>query len=290
MTDQASALRKKLASIDTNENNPITIGVISGKGGVGKSNISLNFSIALAKYGKKVLLFDMDIGMGNIDILLGITTHHSISDLFNSNLSITDLLVKGPEGIDYIAGGNGLSSLFKLSESNSEYLTQQLQLILNQYDYVMFDMGAGMSEENVKFLMAMDEIFVITTPEPTSITDAYSAMKYLCMFDHSIPFNLLVNRAQSEAEGIQTFKRLKQVVSKFLSKEISLLGVLSDDKTVPKAVSHQVPFILYSPKAMVSKSLYEMMTRYVDKTNDVTSNNQSFISKLQRFLTFKKLN
>lgn len=286
MIDQASALRKKLASMNNEQDQPKTIAVISGKGGVGKSNLSLNFSIALSKFGKKVLLFDMDIGMGNIDILMGITAHHTIVDLFENNLSIKDLLIKGPEGIDYIAGGNGLPILFKLDEKKSEYLIDQLQLILNNYDYVIFDMGAGMTEENVKFLMAMHEIFVITTPEPTSITDAYSAMKYICLFDQTIPLYLLVNRSESESEGLQTLKRLKQAVMQFLVKEVGILGVLLNDKTVQKAVSHQEPFLLYAPKSGISKSLLEICKNYLEKNKEHNhdKNQQiSFISKLQRF-------
>nr|WP_309099363.1 MinD/ParA family protein [Fredinandcohnia onubensis] len=284
MIDQATALRNKLGSMNNEQDQPKTIAVISGKGGVGKSNFSLNFSIALSQFGKKALLFDMDIGMGNIDILMGITAHHTIVDLFEKNLSITDLLIRGPEGIDYIAGGNGLSSLFKLDENKSQYLIDQLQSVLHDYDYIIFDMGAGMSEESVKFLMAMDEIFVITTPEPTSITDAYSVIKYICLFDQSIPMYLIVNRADNESEGMQTLKRLKQAVLQFLIKEIRLLGVLHDDKTVQKAVSHQEPFILYAPKAVISKNLLDICKSYLgSEKNQEKNQHTSFISKLQRF-------
>ncbi|MEH7385749.1 MinD/ParA family protein [Bacillus sp. JJ1521] len=286
MIDQAAVLRKKLASMNNEQDQPKTIAVISGKGGVGKSNLSLNFSIALSQFGKKVLLFDMDIGMGNIDILMGIAAHHTIVDLFEKSLTIKDLLIKGPVGIDYIAGGNGLPNLFKLDEKKSEYLIDQLQLVLNDYDYVIFDMGAGMNEENVKFLMAMDEIFVITTPEPTAITDAYSAMKYICMFDQSIPLYLIVNRAENESEGMQTLKRLKQAVLQFLVKEVRVLGVLLDDKTVQKSVSHQEPFLLYAPKAVISKNLLDICRNYLDKNNEqlhIKNQHSSFISKLQRF-------
>ncbi|WP_099363000.1 MinD/ParA family protein [Fredinandcohnia onubensis] len=284
MIDQATALRNKLGSMNNEQDQPKTIAVISGKGGVGKSNFSLNFSIALSQFGKKALLFDMDIGMGNIDILMGITAHHTIVDLFEKKLSITDLLIKGPDGIDYIAGGNGLSSLFKLDESKSQYLIDQLQSVLHDYDYIIFDMGAGMSEESVKFLMAMDEIFVITTPEPTSITDAYSVIKYICLFDQSIPMYLIVNRADNESEGMQTLKRLKQAVLQFLIKEIKLLGVLLDDKTVQKAVSHQEPFLLYAPKAVISKNLLDICKSYLgSEKNQEKNQHTSFISKLQRF-------
>ncbi|THE14487.1 MinD/ParA family protein [Bacillus timonensis] len=286
MIDQAAALRRKLAMMNNKRDQTKAIAVISGKGGVGKSNVSLNFSIALSRFGKKVLLFDMDIGMGNIDILMGITAHHTIVDLFEKNLTIKELLIKGPEGIDYIAGGNGLPNLFKLDEKKSEYLMEQLQFILNEYDYVIFDMGAGMTEENVKFLLAMDEIFVITTSEPTAITDAYSAMKYICLFDQSIPLYLVVNRAENEAEGMQTLKRVKQVVLQFLVKEVNLLGVLPDDKAVQKAVSHQEPFLLYAPKALISKNLLDICKKYLDENNEQSqekNQDTSFISKLQRF-------
>src|SRR5690606_4335696 len=285
MMDQAEVLRKKLAS-KNNQNQPKTIAVISGKGGVGKSNLSLNFSIALSQFEKKVLLFDMDIGMGNIDLLMGITARHTIVDLFENNLSINDIIMKGPKGIDYIAGGSGLPTLFKLDNKKSDYLINQLQVLLTDYDYVIFDMGAGMTEENVKFLLAMDEIFVILTPEPTSITDAYSAMKYICMFDQSIPMYLLVNRAEKETSGIQTSKRLKQAALQFLIKEVAILGVVLDDNTVQKTVIHQEPFLLYAPNAGVSKSLMEICKKYLEIRNEqhINKNQQSsFISKLQRF-------
>ncbi|MCH1623765.1 MinD/ParA family protein [Fredinandcohnia quinoae] len=288
MTDQAEALRRKLESLSINRNTAKTIAVLSGKGGVGKSNISLNFSIALSMRGKRVLLFDMDFGMGNIEILMGTSTKYSIVDMFEKDVTLTDMIIRGPEGIDYIAGGTGLSSLFRLDEDKSALLFNQLQLIMDKYDFVIFDMGAGMTEDVINFLMSVDEVFIVTTPEPTSITDAYSAMKLICMSDNSVPLFLIVNRAQSELEGIAASKRIQQVTRQFLRKEINVMGILIDDKNVQKAVSHQVPFILYAPKAQISKMIESIVNNYVTNLSMKDKNSFSFISKLQRFFGRRK--
>ncbi|MCA1030090.1 MinD/ParA family protein [Bacillus timonensis] len=287
MIDQAENLRNLLESKKNGEKEAKTIAVISGKGGVGKSNISLNFSIALSKRGHKVLLFDMDIGMGNIDILLGASSNKTIVDLFDPDTSIIDLIKKGPENLSYIAGGTGLSHLFRLDEEKSKYFVEQLKSIMHSYDFIIFDMGAGISEESLQFLLTVDEIFVVTTPEPTSITDAYSAMKYISSTEKSIPFYLIINRVKSEKEGIATINRLQHAVRQFLHLDSIQLGMLADDKNVSSAVNHQTPFILYAPKSMVSKSLDEMTNRYVTERNMESLNTGSFITKLRKLFVLK---
>ncbi|MBA2870823.1 flagellar biosynthesis protein FlhG [Anoxybacillus calidus] len=262
------------------------IAVISGKGGVGKSNFSLNFSLMLLKRGFNVLLFDMDIGMGNIDILLGQSSHVSIIDMFNNGLSIRDLIKKGPENLSFIAGGTGLTKVFTMDQQKLDYFIDQLQSVSQEYDYMIFDMGAGISEDRLQLLMAVHEIFVITTPEPTSITDAYAAMKYIHMLEKNIPFYLVVNRAQTDKEGRETLIRLTNAMKQFLGKEIIKLGMLPEDRAVSKAVARQMPFLLLDPATKVSRAIVEITDRYLSKNTDaeITTHSFNFFTKLRRFL------
>lgn len=285
MNDQAERLREKFQMFSSDKH-PRTLAVVSGKGGVGKSNFSLNFSISLAKKGHSVLLFDMDIGMGNIDILAGSPSEYSIVDFFENNLPLKNIITSGPCGIDYIAGGSGLAHLVNVSEQLFEKFSSELSLLLNKYEYVIFDMGAGISEDALKFILSVDEIVVLTTPEPTSITDAYAAMKFIHFHNAILPFYLVVNRVQTEKEGKETLTRIRKVLRNFLGKESTSLGMLPDDKAVQQAVRKQIPFVIYNEKSSASKSLLEITDRYCKQQfSEIDSSNPfQFVSKLRRFL------
>ncbi|MBS4189249.1 MinD/ParA family protein [Bacillus sp. FJAT-49705] len=285
MKDQAEDLRIKLKRL-ASKKNPKTLAVVSGKGGVGKSNISLNFSISLSQKGFSVLLFDMDVGMGNLDILMGKTSVYSIVDFFNGTVTLKDTIMNGPAGIKYIAGGSGLSQLVKLEEEIIEKYTIELSQLIQDYDYVIFDMGAGVTNESIKFILSVQEIIAITTPEPTAITDAYSILKHIHLMDSSIPFYVVINRVQSEKEGIQTFSRISKVLNSFLGRDSYFLGVVPDDRSIQQAVRRQIPFILNNNKSPASKSLSEMTERYMKKhfSGTTESNAFPFISKLKKLL------
>lgn len=261
MNDQAERLRKKVEGY-RNEAKAKTLAVISGKGGVGKSNFSLNFAISLAHTGKKILLFDMDIGMGNIDILMGQNSQYSIVDFFENGQSLTDILTVGPEQISYITGGTGLSNLFTLDEKKFSRFMEEFNELLNRYDYIIFDMGAGITEDSAKFLLCVDELFVIVTPEPTAIMDAYSIMKYLNSINNELPYFLVCNRVFSQKEGKETASRMQNALKKFLNKEVTVLGYLPDDRVVTAAVSKQIPFVLFEPKADISQAMVNLASRY----------------------------
>ncbi|MBB5323655.1 flagellar biosynthesis protein FlhG [Anoxybacillus tepidamans] len=286
MRDQAESLRLRLSRMNKGTETK-AIAVISGKGGVGKSNFSLNFALTLSKRGFHVLLFDMDIGMGNIDILLGQSSHTTIIDLFHRHISIHELIKKGPSNLSFIAGGTGLTNIFTMDHKKVDYFLEQLQSISEQYDYLIFDMGAGISEDRLQLLMAVHEIFVITTPEPTSITDAYATMKYIHMQEKGIPFYLIVNRAQTDQEGRETLHRLKNAMKQFLGKEVTKLGVLPEDRTVSKAVTRQTPFLLFDPTTKISRAMVELTDRYLaNRTIDESSTSRpvNFFAKLRQFL------
>lgn len=262
MRDQAESLRLRLNR--RNEQSATkAIAITSGKGGVGKSNVSLNFSIMLSKRGFRVLLLDMDIGMGNIDILLGQSSHATIIDLFYERFSLYELIKNGPENISFIAGGTGLANIFTMDEEKVDFFLTQLQLVSEQYDYLIFDMGAGISEDRLRLLKAVHEIFIVTTPEPTAMTDAYAMMKYVHMQEKNIPFYVIVNRAQTDQEGRDTLRRLKSVAKQFLNKDIIPLGVLPEDRSVYKAVVRQTPFLLFDPASKISRAMYMLTDRYL---------------------------
>jgi len=285
MNDQAAVLREKVLKKHQNSlRNCKTLAVLSGKGGVGKSNLSLNLSLALTKQKQRVLLFDMDIGMGNIDILIGQTASYTMVDLLEKKLSIQQIIKKGPQNLAYVAGGTGISSVFEWSPSDLVHLIQELNSLTNQYDYMIFDMGAGMSESVLKFLKAVDEMIVVTTPEPTSITDAYAAIKLAASYSVSAPVRLIINKTLSDKEGNETYERFNRAVQQFLNISISLLGIVPNDQAVQKAVNRQIPFLLQNPASKASISLIEMVNILIPQDNRITAKNEGmFIRRLKRF-------
>ncbi|MEH7344865.1 MinD/ParA family protein [Bacillus sp. JJ1532] len=285
MKDQAEELRLRLRANKLRKN-PRTLAVVSGKGGVGKSNFSLNFAISLTKKGFAVLLFDMDLGMGNLDILMGTSSEYSIVDYFEGRVSLKQAIMHGPEGLKYIAGGSGLSHIVHLDENRVEHFTQELTVLFGEYDYVIFDMGAGITNESIKFILSAQEIVCITTSEPTAITDAYSMLKHIHLVDSSIPYYIVINRVESEKEGQITYNRISKVLQNFLGRESFYLGMLPDDRAIQQAVRRQTPFILNNEKSPASKSIIEIAERYKDRhfQDKQSVNGFPFITKLKRFL------
>jgi flagellar biosynthesis protein FlhG len=285
MNDQAERLRNKL-KLQNSTVQPRTLAVVSGKGGVGKSNFSLNFAISIAEKGHSVLLIDMDIGMGNIDILMGLSSTYSIADFFTNSVPLNEIITEISGGIHYISGGSGLSQLIKIESDSFTYFTEQFTEILNRYEYVILDMGAGISEDSLRFILSVDDVLIMTTPEPTSITDAYAAMKYITLKSEDTPFYVIVNRVHSEGEGKTTFNRLSKVMKQFLKKDIVLLGMIPDDKTIPQAVRKQIPFTQLNGKAPASKALNVLTDKYCQRELEKEHHNskQHFVTKLKRLL------
>ncbi|MFD6207223.1 MinD/ParA family protein [Peribacillus sp. NPDC060253] len=288
MNDQAENLRRRLEARH-NQSMARTIAVLSGKGGVGKSNFSLNFSIALSKRGKRVLVFDMDIGMGNIDILIGQHSPLSIIDFFENDCCLKDIITEGPGNISIITGGTGLTNLFSLDEESYTRFNEEFISLLANYDYILFDMGAGITQDSIKFILCVDELFVITTPEPTSIMDAYSAMKYIHSVNKGIPLFLVCNRVFTSKDGKETIERLQNALVKFLGLETVALGYLPDDRTVSRAVTKQIPFILFDSKANVSKAIVDIASRYVNHSfeGEVTLQKSDFLRNMKRYFLGK---
>lgn len=282
MRDQAEKLRLRM--LESQGALGRSIAVVSGKGGVGKSNFTTNFATLLAESGKKVVILDMDIGMGNIHILIGKTVKYSLKDYLDGNLAIQDVMFEGPGGLHYISGGSGMATIMEWSGKTFERLIEGFELLQKEYDYVLFDMGAGVANWSLDLLTSLDEIIVISTAEPTSIMDAYSMMKYIHMKDEHKTFYLLCNRAFNIEEGQDTIHRLKTVMERFLSKEVVVLGSLPEDGVVRKAVRQQKPFTLLYPDAPISKTMRKIVNRFLHhQTEEIHSavKTNNFLSKLK---------
>lgn len=277
MYDQAAKLR---ASVKRNAL-ARTIAVASGKGGVGKSNVALNFSLALGKLGKSVLLIDLDLGMGNIEILLGISAKRSFVDMIQNRLRMEEIVETGPDDLDFIAAGAAMDEFFRMDGGGFAHFQQEFERAQQRYDFVILDMGAGLTEESAGFILAADESIIVTTTEPTSMMDAYALIKHIKSMNADLPMNLLVNRAMDRQEGQDTADRMKEVVQTFLHAEILLLGILPEDKQIPKSVKMQEPFI-NQKDSKAGAIMNQLASDYLKPAEGMTAKGRtSFIGKLK---------
>ncbi|MBD7915310.1 MinD/ParA family protein [Clostridium sp. Sa3CUN1] len=269
MLDQAESLRK-LANgemLFENHNKARIITITSGKGGVGKSNIVVNLAINLVKKGKKVLIFDADIGMGNDDVLMGIYPKHNVLDLVNGRLLIEDVIVEGPEGVKLLPGGSGLNNIEDLQQNQRDLFLRKIEM-LEGFDYIFIDTGAGISRSVLAFIACSDEVILITTPEPTSLTDGYSLLKAVNHFKIKNKANIIVNKALDKNEGEKTFLKFKSAVNKFLSLDVIFLGQVYEDRKLVMSVRNQLPFIIGYPKCDASKCIEDITKSLIDSKRE----------------------
>lgn len=227
MSDQAEILRSR---IQQQKKQAKTIAFASGKGGVGKSNTALNFALELQQNNQSVLLLDLDVGMGNIDILLGNNSTYSFAHFFTDLLPIHGIIESGPKGLSYVAGGANLAELIDVDEQYLEHFFSEYNELVFEYDYILFDLGAGVTATTMAFILSADECFIVTTPEPTAITDAYSVVKQIVLKNAHLPIHLLMNRCPSIKEGNEYIQRFVQVVNRFLEKDMRSASILLEDK------------------------------------------------------------
>ncbi|CAM4276780.1 flagellar biosynthesis protein FlhG [Paenibacillus endophyticus] len=286
MMDQAEALRNLVKQQERGEDVLATrvVTVTSGKGGVGKSNFSLNFALSLQRLGKKVLVFDADIGMANIDVLMGVSSTYNLYHLLKQEKTIWEIVQEGPEGLHFIAGGSGFRDLMDLSLEQLDRFAAEISKLHGKYDVILFDTGAGLSKETMKFITAAQETIVVTTPEPTSITDAYALIKMVKGMEADIQFKLIVNRASDAREGKQTADKISMVSQRFLQSELPHLGILPDDPNVSKAVKRQVPFTLAYPGTEASIAINQIAKRFLEipQSDTVSGGVKGFLHKMFR--------
>lgn len=240
------------------------IAVTSGKGGVGKSNFSLNLGICFQKLGRRALLVDADTNLANIDILLGVNPDYTLADVILGDRFINDIIIAGPQGLKILPAGSGVVDMVGLDAVVQDRIAHGLLELEKHQDVIILDTGAGISEAVVDFTCGADEVIVITTPEPTAITDAYAAIKVISSRNQALRFHLLINFARNRREADDVGRKIKLVVENYLALDIDVLGYLPVDEHIPRAVARQKPFLLTDPRCPAALNL-EMIARRLMK-------------------------
>ena len=252
--DQATGLRNLIKANNTNQR-PVArvITVTSGKGGVGKSNTSINLAIQFRKLGQRVIILDADFGLANIEIMFGAVPRHNLCDLIYQGKNIKEIITWGPMEVGFISGGSGIAGMSNLSRDYLTYIIQNLAELDAIADIIIVDTGAGISDAVLEFLVASGEILLVTTPEPTSITDSYSLLKALSRHErYDLSYSqikVIANKVESAGEGQALFNKLNAVVNRYLHLPISYLGAVPQDQQLVRSVMQQVPVSMQNPGA-----------------------------------------
>lgn len=267
MQDQATRLRQLVGdkteykTLVTEDNSASlragakVLAVTSGKGGVGKTNITVNLAIALKRAGKKVLVIDADLGMANVDVLLGSRSHKHLLNLLEDGVELNNVLINGPYGVKYISGGSGIEKAIDFSMEQRQLLMQKLAACGSQADIILLDTGAGLGKNVMDFVLAADEVLLITTPEPTALTDAYAMMKAYSMYAKEKNLRLIINRVYDEQESKDVAAKLKQTAERFLQMPIDCLGYVYEDSAVMRSVRQQTPFLVANANCTAAKCI-----------------------------------
>jgi len=240
------------------------LAVTSGKGGVGKTNIAANLALCLAASRKRVLLWDADISLGNLDLVMNIQSRYNISHVVNGYKQVEDIIQQGPRGLRVICGASGLDQLADISPHEQHRLLQYLAGLQSQSDVILVDTAAGISNSVVSFCLAADQVLVVTTPEASAMTDAYGMIKVLVRKQYAGPISVVVNMAHSAAEGRRTYQRLAEVAARFLQANLYYAGVLLKDDRVCSAVRSRKPVVLAYPRSQISSSFAALAARLAD--------------------------
>lgn len=261
--DQAEQLRN-IIKASSRPQRPLArvITVTSGKGGVGKSNTAINLAIQFRKMGQRVIILDADFGLANIEIMFGAVPKHNLCDLIYQGKNIKDIITWGPMEVGFISGGSGIAGMSNLSRDYLNYIIQNLAELDEMADTIIVDTGAGISDAVLEFLVASGEILLVTTPEPTSITDSYSLLKALGRHprysSETTQIKVIANKVMNETEAEALYAKLEAVVDRYLKVPISYLGMIPQDIQLARAVMQQTPVSLDNPKAR-SAVAYEVI-------------------------------
>lgn len=231
------------------------IAVTSGKGGVGKTNFTVNLALALAGLDQKVVLLDADLGMANVDVVLGCPATYNLLNLVEDRIHIEDVTVNGPRGIRFLSGGSGVYELANMNSVQIQHILSQLSALEDWADIILVDTGAGIGRNVLDFVIAADEVIIITTPDPTAMTDAYAMMKVYAGQRGTSPLRLVVNRVLDSQEGRDVAERLNTVATRFLGLQLHNLGMVYEDINMRQAVKFQTPVLLAYPDSVASQCI-----------------------------------
>ncbi len=273
----ASAAKTTVKSADK----PRIITVTSGKGGVGKTNLSVNMALAFARIGKKVIVMDADLGLANVNVMLNMIPKYNLYHVIKKQKTIREILVETEYGISIVAGASGFSQIANLGEEDRRDFIKELDSLSNA-DIIIIDTSAGVSSNVLDFIAAADDAVIITTPEPTAITDAYGIIKIIATEYDSLNMGLklVVNRARGAAEAKSVADRMINISGQFLNLKVDYLGFIYDDSSVPHAVIRQKPFMVVDPKCKASICVQHIVER-MDRNKHGESH--GFGAMLRRF-------
>ncbi len=291
--DQAEQLRnvikQKSQEIPTKIARVVTI--TSGKGGVGKSNIAVNMAVWLQKMGKRVIIFDADFGLANVEVMFGAVPQYNLSDLIYRGKSIREIITQGPMDIGFISGGSGIAGLNNLSKDQIVYLVHSLAELNELADVIIIDTGAGISDSVLEFVLASPEVLLITTPEPSSLTDSYSLLKALyrnpTFSKEKVKISVVANRVNSVDEGEVVFSKLETVVSQFLRGNIKFLGMIPQDQEMENAVRGQKLVSIEKPNAVSSRAFEILTNNYINDECEIMPMHKGITQLFIHFLSRK---
>jgi len=242
---------------------PSVISVTSGKGGVGKTMVVANLAIAQARRGRKVMIVDADLGLANVDVVFGLTPQFNLNHFFAGEKSLEEIVIEGPYGIKILSAGSGVQAFTHLSGEQKMRFLEAMDVFHGVFDLVLIDTEAGISENVTYFNVAAQEILVVTTSDPTSITDAYALMKLLSTQYHEKRFNLIANQVTGEDEALDIYKKLTMVSGRYLDIFIDFLGWIPYEKKMRESIARQRPILDLFPQAPASQA-FEGMARQLD--------------------------
>jgi|AGTN01.2.fsa_nt_gi ATPases involved in chromosome partitioning len=281
MIDQASELRKMVSAQNSKPSRVIT--VTGGKGGVGKSSVALNLAIALSRRGHRVLIIDTDFGFSNIDVMLGVNTRYDLLDVVKQDLDIRDIIEHGLEGVQFISGGSGVYELTQLSGGQLMNIVNNLKNLEDVADTVIFDTGAGVSDNILRLIHASHETLVVTTPEPTAVVDAYALIKIVGEQGKSANIRLIINKADNVSEAASVMDCIARIAEKNVDVQIDKLGYIMRDVNMHKAIRMQVPILVSFPNCTASLNINSIASKLI-KMSTAEPERPGIKSFLDRFL------
>lgn len=238
--------------------------VTSGKGGVGKTNVTVNLALALAKREKKTILFDADLGMANVDVILGVSPKATLADVMHGTKRLDEILIPYDPYLSIVPGGSGIQQLADLDQTSLDRFTASLKQLEHQADFILVDTGAGISRAVLNFVLAASEILVVTTPEPTAITDAYGLIKSIDQHNRGAQVQLIINMVESESEARSVAQKLIMIVNRFLEVPVSYLTYVEKDPEVSRSVLMQKPFFLAFPYGPTTRRINVLAGLLID--------------------------
>ena len=287
--DQAQALRELVAQTAGAAQEQITealpnpqsarvcpklIAVASGKGGVGKSSITVNLAIALQQIGKKVLVVDADFGLANIDVMLGTVSQYNLSHLLKGEKLLSQIINEGIYGVKFISGGSGVYELLQMKEDQLGAIIGNLSGLDEAIDMVIFDAGAGINDNVLGLAAASSEVLVVTTPEPTAILDAYALVKTICKRAKeptALPvFRLIMNKGENKKEAENAMQSFDKITEKYLNQRVDLLGSILFNGEVSRSIKSQTPLIIQNPQSTTAKEIYAIAATIANRPNEAS--------------------